>query len=101
MGDCGIVANSDSLKSTAFMPAAGLESISNMSQLPEEDDTKDFADDAGLDCYVGEVTAIADGFGNEAVLPGTPIGTKNYFGIDKGRPTVTDVEPGGPMVLRR
>ena len=100
VGDCGIVANSDSLKSTAFMPAAGLEAVSNMSQLPEEDATKDFADDKGLNCYVGEVTAISDGLGNEATLPGVPIGTKNYFGVDKGAPVVTDVEPDAPAVLK-
>ena len=101
VGDCGIEANSDSLKSTAFMPAAGLEEVSNMAQLPEEDATKDFADDKGLNCYTAEVTAISDELGNEATLPATPIGTINYFGVDKGRPVVTDVQPDSRMVLKR
>ena len=101
VGDCGIAANSDSLKSTAFVPAAGLADVSNMAQLPEEDRTKDFVDDAGLNCYTAEVTGIADGLGNEATLPGTPIGSMAYFGVDKGRPAVSDVEPGGHMVLNR
>ena len=101
VGDCGLEANSDSLKSTAFMPAAGLEAVSNMAELPEEDRTKDFADDKGLNCYTAEVTGIADGLGNEATLPGTPIGTAAYFGVDKGAPVVTDVEPDAPAVLKR
>ncbi|WP_419167239.1 Ig-like domain-containing protein [Candidatus Palauibacter sp.] len=102
VGDCSMAANSDSLKSTAFVPAEGLANVSNVSQLPEEDKEKEFADDAGLNCYVGEVTGIADGLGNEATLPGVPIGTRNYFGVDKGRPVVTDVEPAASgTVLKR
>ena len=99
VGDCGIVANSDSLKSTPFVPAEGLANVSNVSELPEEDKTKDFADDKGLNCFVGEVTAIADGLGNAATLPGVPIGTRNYFGVDKGSPVVTDVEPAANVTI--
>ena len=98
-GDCSTVANSDSLKSTAFVPAAGLEDVSGFGDLPEDDYVNDFTDAGGLNCYVAEVTAAYDGLGNEATLPGTPIGTRGYFGVDKTRPSVSDVTPSGAGMI--
>ena len=100
-GDCSIAANADSAKSTAFVPAEGLADVSDISELPEDDFTVDFTDAGGLNCYVVETTAAYDAFMNQATLPSTPIGTRGYFGVDKGRPVVTDTELVGEPILRR
>lgn len=95
VGDCAVEANNDSTKTTDFMPLSGMENVGSMAALPEDDFTPELAgaDAGGVDCYVAEATAIHDGLMNAATLPGVPIGSRAYFGVDKGKPVVSDVEP--------
>ncbi len=93
VGDASVGDNDDDKRSTAFEPVDGLADVRGIANLPEDDKTEDFNDAAGVDRYVAEVTKVYDAFMNVASLPSSPIRTASTFGVDKGKPELTDPKP--------
>lgn len=92
VGDCSVAANKDGDRRTAFVAAEGLADVSGIADLPEDDNTDDFNDDDGLNCYLAEVTGVRDGFMN-ARSPRSGNGTiqtGSHFGVDRGDPELSD-----------
>ncbi|MDE2664413.1 MAG: hypothetical protein OXI39_15605 [Gemmatimonadota bacterium] len=103
VGDCSVGANSDGDRRTAFVALEGLGDVSGIGDLPEDDPNADFDDDDGANCYVAEVTAIYDGLMNarSARSGNSTIQTGAAFGVDKGDPELSDIEPDeAGLVLR-
>ena len=101
VGDCSVRGNADTRGSTAFTPLDGLDNVTHISQLPEEDPVRDAVNDGGgIDCYVAEVQALADRLGNAVVLSEEPrIRTVNTFGVDRTPPVISRERPSEALVL--
>ncbi len=103
VGDCSLAANSDGDRRTAFVAAEGLADVSGIGDLPEDDPNNDFSDDDGVNCYLAEATGVRDGFMNAASprAGDSTIQTAAAFGVDKGDPVLSDLEPDeSGLVLR-
>ncbi|MDE2945442.1 MAG: hypothetical protein OXT63_14740 [Gemmatimonadota bacterium] len=103
VGDCSITANHDNKSSTAF--DAAYEDVRNVSDLPEDDAVGpaggDISDDGGLECYIAELQALEDAFGNARNIGSSSLDRiqSGNFGVDKTAPEVSDLEPDGSVVL--
>ena len=102
VGDCGVGANADTRGSSAFVPLSDdAANVLRITQLPEEDPTRDgVADGGGVDCYVAEVQSLADRLGNAVNLGRVPrIRTATTFGVDRGAPEISRERPSEALVL--
>ncbi|MCY3598822.1 MAG: Ig-like domain-containing protein [Gemmatimonadetes bacterium] len=101
VGDCSVPGNADTRGSTAFTPLEGLDNVTHVSQLAEEDPRKDPVNDGGgIDCYVAEVQALADRLGNAVNLSRVArIRTKTDFGVDRTAPVISRERPSEALVL--
>ncbi len=110
VGDCSAPANNVDV-AAAMMPnrtkvpfAAAYDGVIHISDLEEEDAGRDGPgeDDNGLDCYVAELTALADELGNAWMggkAPASWLQTAN-FGVDKTAPALSDIEPESGLVFK-
>ena len=103
VGDCSAAANNVNVPA-AMMPDrtktpfdAMYASVSHISDLAEEDATRDGPgkDSNGLDCYVAELTSLADKLGNAWSGRKAPGSWKQTaaFGVDKTKAVLSDIEP--------
>ncbi|MCY3698539.1 MAG: Ig-like domain-containing protein [Gemmatimonadetes bacterium] len=100
VGDWSEGRNSDTNANTAFTAIEGLENVTLVSQLPEEDDSVDgVADGGGVDTYVAEVQSLADRLGNSTWLGGGRIRTATNFGVDRTGPVISRERPSEALVL--
>ncbi|WP_419163331.1 Ig-like domain-containing protein [Candidatus Palauibacter sp.] len=101
VGDCGVAGNADTRGSTAFTPLGGLENVTLINQLPEEDPIANgVADGGGVDCYVAEVQSLADRLGNAVGLADVArIRTASTFGVDRTAPEISRERPSEALVL--
>ena len=100
VGDYSAGRNSDGSPSTAFTAIEGLENVTLVNQLPEEDATVDgVADGGGVDTYVAEVQSLADRLGNSTWLGGGRIRTDTHFGVDRTAPEISRPRPSEALVL--
>ena len=100
VGDYSAGRNSDGNPDTAFTPLGGLENVTLINQLPEEDATVDgVADGGGVDTYVAEVQSLADRLGNATWLGGGRIRTATNFGVDRTAPVISRERPSEALVL--
>jgi hypothetical protein len=100
VGDYSADRNADGNPNTAFTPLGGLENVTLINELPEEDDTVDgVADGGGVDTYVAEVQSLADRLGNGAWLGGGRIRTASTFGVDRTAPVISRERPSEALVL--
>lgn len=101
VGDCSTAANFDDDPSTAF--DEDFENVTSIDDLPEDDaipgsDGFGNADQGGLDCYVGEVVALADDLANptDLVALGDAINTGEppaFHGVDRTEADLSNPEP--------
>ena len=111
VGDCSAADNNVAVPA-AQMPDrkdpemkfdAEYPSVSHISDLAEEDANRDGPgkDSKRLDCYVAELTALADKLGNEFDGGKTPAGWKQTFnfGVDKTAPSMTEERPRNGFVF--
>ncbi|MYG50588.1 MAG: hypothetical protein F4164_14725 [Gemmatimonadales bacterium] len=94
VGDCSVAANTDTGArgyGTPFVPVVA--NARTISQLEEEDPHREETDAGGIDCYTAELASIEDALGNSSSLPDRTVQTANYFGVDRTRPVIDDVEP--------
>ena len=101
VGDCSVRGNADRSGGTAFAPLEGLDNVTHINQLPEEDPVRNgVADGGGIDCYVAEAQALADRLGNAVVMGEVPrIRTATTFGVDRTAPVVSRMRPSEALVL--
>ena len=100
VGDCSVSGNRDSRASTAFTALDGLDNVTLVSQLPEEDPIANgVADGGGVDCYVAEVQSLADRLGNPTGMSSRRIRTASTFGVDRTGPVISRLRPSEPLVL--
>ena len=101
VGDCTVSANTDNRSSTAFVPGDGMEDVRNVADLPEDDADDGPSDDGGLNCYVAELQALVDGFGNATNVGSSAIDRVHTgrFGVDKTAPEVDRLNPDEEVVL--
>ena len=100
VGDWSAGTNADTRASTAFTALEGLENVTHVSQLPEEDARVDgVADGGGVDTYVAEVQSIADRLGNSTWLGSRRIRSASHFGVDHTGPEISRERPSESLVL--
>ena len=100
VGDYSAGRNADSNPNTAFAPVDGLENVTHIHQLPEEDPNVDgVADGGGVDTYVAELQSLADRLGNSTWLGGGRIRTATHFGVDRTPPVISRERPAEALVL--
>ena len=100
VGDWSAGTNADTRASTAFTALEGLENVTHVSQLPEEDARVDgVADGGGVDTYVAEVQSIADRLGNSTWLGSRRIRSATHFGVDHTGPEISRERPSESLVL--
>ncbi len=100
VGDYSAGRNNDASPNTDFTPLDGLENVTHISQLPEEDPKVDgVADGGGIDTYVAEVQSLADRLGNSTWLGGGRIRTASTFGVDRTPPVISRERPAEALVL--
>ena len=103
VGDYSAGKNNDADPNTAFVPVEGLENVTHIHQLPEEDPiVNGIADGGGVDTYVAELQSLADRLGNSTWLgDGTSrIRTATHFGVDRTPPVISRVRPSESLVLK-
>ncbi|WP_419938336.1 hypothetical protein [Candidatus Palauibacter sp.] len=101
VGDYSAGRNNDASPNTAFAALDGLENVTHISQLPEEDPKVDgIADGGGIDAYVAEVQSLADRLGNSTWLGGGRIRTATTFGVDRTPPVISRERPAEALVLK-
>lgn len=69
--------------------------VTTVDDLTEDDAVVD-ADANALDCYEGDVTALADLLGNPTDLSATPIPVSTNFGVDRTAPDLDNFMPDPP-----
>ena len=100
VGDYSAGRNADASPNTAFAPLEGLENVTHIHQLPEEDPNVDgVADGGGIDTYVAELQSLADRLGNGTWLGGGRIRTASTFGVDRTPPVISRQRPAEALVL--
>ncbi|MYC67066.1 MAG: hypothetical protein F4X12_12115 [Acidobacteriia bacterium] len=100
VGDYSAGRNADSNPDTDFTPLEGLENVTFINQLPEEDPSVDgVADGGGIDTYVAELQSLADRLGNGRWLGGGRIRTATTFGVDRTPPVISRERPAESLVL--
>jgi len=101
VGDCSVRGNADTSGGTAFTPLEGLDNVTHVSQLAEEDPAADPVNDGGgIDCYVAEVQALADRLDNAVNLSRVArIRTNSTFGVDRTPPVISRERPSEALVL--
>ena len=100
VGDYSAGRNSDASPNTAFAPIEGLDNVTHIHQLPEEDPNVDgVADGGGVDTYVAELQSLADRLGNSTWLGGGRIRTATHFGVDRTPPVISRERPAEALVL--
>ena len=112
VGDCSNAANlprnpvtrQPNRNTTPFAPIAGYENVSGVGDLAEDDAARagrGQTDNNGVDCYVAELTALADELGNQwsgGADPATWMQTP-VFGVDKTAAVLSDIEPETGLVF--
>lgn len=100
VGDYSAGRNFDANPDTDFTPLEGLENITHIHQLPEEDPIAEgVADGGGIDAYVAELQSLADRLGNSTWLGGGRIRTASTFGVDRTPPVISRERPAEALVL--